>query len=154
MHPIKAAWLALSIFQGQARTSFTIRNFNNGDEDIHPFLNERNSLQFIADNHWSENNPDPYAFWPRLSTYKIDNNEKKSTWWLRDGDFLRLKNVELGYSFPNDKGMFKGLNTRLYLSGVNLFYWSKFKLWDPEMADGGLRYPPQKIYNLGLQISF
>ena len=141
-------------FQGQARTSFTIRNFNNGDEDIHPFLNERNSLQFIADNHWSENNPDPYAFWPRLSTYKIDNNEKKSTWWLRDGDFLRLKNVELGYSFPNDKGIFKGLNTRLYLSGINLFYWSKFKLWDPEMADGGLRYPPQKIYNLGLQISF
>ena len=47
-------------------------------------------MRIYADNYWSENNLDPNAFWPRLSTFRVDNNEKPSTWWLRDG-ILRLK---------------------------------------------------------------
>ena len=105
------------------------------------------------DNHWSVNNPDIYSFWPRLSTESIPNNDKKSTWWLRDGDFLRLKNIEIGYSFSPKKGVFEGVNTRLYFTGVNLLYFSKFKLWDPEMGDNGLGYPNQKVLNMGLQLS-
>ena len=85
----------LSMFmQGVARTSFSIQ-----PENISPFVGERNALKIITDNYWSEDNPDPYAFWPRLSTYGINNNEQPSTWWLRDGDFLRLKSVELGTPF-------------------------------------------------------
>ena len=80
--------------QGVARTSFSIQ-----PENISPFVGERNALKIITDNYWSEDNPDPYAFWPRLSTYGINNNEQPSTWWLRDGDFLRLKSVELGTPF-------------------------------------------------------
>jgi hypothetical protein len=110
-------------------------------------------LSYIADNHWSVNNPDIHSFWPRLSTESIPNNDQKSTWWLRDGDFLRLKNIEFGYTFTPERGIFKKTNTRLYFTGVNLFYLSKFKLWDPEMGDGGLGYPPQKVWNLGLQFN-
>lgn len=140
-----------SVFmQGVARSSFFI---NPGE--ISPFVNERNALSIIADNHWSENNPNPNAFWPRLSTYQIVNNEKPSTWWLRDGDFLRLKSVEFGYTIPEKAGkLFTTAKTRLYFTGLNLFHFSKFDLWDPEMAGNGLGYPPQRVVNLGIQINF
>lgn len=136
--------------QGVARSSFFI---NPGD--ISPFVNERNALSIIADNHWSENNPNPNAFWPRLSTFQVENNEKPSTWWLRDGDFLRLKSVELGYTIPQSAGkVFSMAKTRLYFTGLNLLHFSKFDLWDPEMAGNGLGYPPQRVINLGAQINF
>ena len=140
-----------SVFmQGVARTSFFIN-----PNDISPFVNERNALNVIANNHWSINNPDPNAFWPRLSTYSIANNEQQSTWWQRDGDFLRLKNVEIGYTFPDrESGIFSGLNTRVYFTGLNLLTFSKFDLWDTEMGGNGLGYPPQKVYNIGLQVNF
>ena len=140
-----------SVFmQGVARTSFFIN-----PNEISPFVNERNALDVIADNHWSINNPDPNAFWPRLSTYSIANNEQQSTWWQRDGDFLRLKNVEVGYTFPDrSSGLFAGLNTRIYFTGLNLLTFSKFDLWDTEMGGNGLGYPPQKVYNIGLQVNF
>jgi len=140
-----------SIFmQGVARTSFFIN-----PNDISPFVNERNALNVIADNHWSINNPDPNAFWPRLSTYAIANNEQQSTWWQRDGDFLRLKNLEFGYTFPeSDDGFFSKVNTRIYFTGLNLLTFSKFDLWDTEMGGNGLGYPPQKVYNIGLQVNF
>ena len=139
-----------AFMQGVARTSFLIN-----PNDISPFVNERNALSIIADNHWSENNPNPNAFWPRLSTYAIDNNEKQSTWWLRSGDFLRLKNVEFGYTLPETLGkIFSDTQTRVYFTGVNLLHFSKFKLWDPEMAGNGLGYPPQRVLNLGVQVNF
>ncbi|MFK8058660.1 MAG: SusC/RagA family TonB-linked outer membrane protein, partial [Polaribacter sp.] len=139
-----------AFMQGVARTSFLIN-----PNDISPFVNERNALSIIADNHWSENNPNPNAFWPRLSTYAIDNNQKQSTWWLRSGDFLRLKNIEFGYTLPKSLGrVFSDTQTRVYFTGVNLLHFSKFKLWDPEMAGNGLGYPPQRVLNLGVQVNF
>ncbi len=136
--------------QGVARSSFFIE-----PQSIAPFVNERNALTVIADNYWSENNPDPNAFWPRLSTYKIQNNEKSSTWWQRDGDFLRLKSIEIGYTIPKKWAkFFNNVNSRLYFTGLNLANFSKFKLWDPEMGGNGLGYPPQKVLNLGIQLKF
>jgi TonB-linked SusC/RagA family outer membrane protein len=137
-------------FQGAARQSFFIN-----PSQIAPFVNERNALSIIAENHWSDNNPDPHAFWPRLSTNAVPNNEKNATWWLRDGDFLRLKSVEIGYVLP-EKMSKKGYVSmaRFYLSGLNLYTFSKFKLWDPEMAGNGLGYPTQRVFNLGLQLTF
>ena len=136
-------------FQGAAKSSFFIQPAN-----IAPFINERNALNIISDNHWSENNPDPYAFWPRLSTEEVNNNNQDSTWWLRDGDFLRLKSIELGYTLPEQWFKIKNLRTRFYVSGLNLFTISKFNLWDNEMGGNGLGYPPQRVMNLGLQINF
>ena len=137
-------------FQGSGRSSFFI-----DPTSISPFVNERNALQIIADNHWSDENPDPNAFWPRMSVESVANNEKLSTWWLRDGSFLRLKSVEFGYSFSEK--FLKKIHVekvRLYASGTNLLVFSKFKLWDPEMGGKGLGYPPQKIINIGLNFNF
>lgn len=137
-------------FQGSGRSSFFI-----DPTSISPFVNERNALQIIADNHWSDENPNPNAFWPRMSVNSVSNNEKASTWWLRDGSFLRLKSVELGYSLPAK--FLKKINiekVRFYASGTNMLVLSKFKLWDPEMGGRGLGYPPQKIVNIGLNLNF
>lgn len=137
-------------FQGSGRSSFFI-----DPTSISPFVNERNALQIIADNHWSDENPNPNAFWPRMSVNSVSNNEKASTWWLRDGSFLRLKSVELGYSLPAK--FLKKINiekVRFYASGTNMLVLSKFKLWDPEMGGRGLGYPPQKIINIGLNLNF
>lgn len=137
-------------FQGSARSSFFI------DADaIAPFVDERNALEIIADDHWSDNNPDPYAFWPRLSTNTIENNQQQSTWWIRNGSFLRLKSVELGYTLPEQfSKKMKMRQARFYLNGNNLFYVSPFKLWDPEMGGDGMGYPPQRVFNFGMNISF
>ena len=137
-------------FQGIGRESFFI-----DPSTIAPFINERNALDIIAENHWSDDNPDPYAFWPRLSTQSVQNNDHRSTWWIRNGSFLRLKNVEIGFTMP--KRVTQRINvdkTRFYMNGVNLMNFSKFKLWDPEMAGNGLGYPTQRVINVGVQMSF
>ncbi len=136
-------------FQGVARESFFINPLS-----IAPFINERNALTVISDNHWSYNNPDPYAFWPRMSTTSVANNEKPSTWWLRNGSFLRLKTVEFGYTLSTKAlSRLKIESARFYINGTNLLTFSKFKLWDPEMAGNGLGYPTQRIINAGVHVT-
>lgn len=144
-------WDVSFFFQGQGRCSFFIN-----PNDIAPFNNYRNAVRYIADDHWSPNNPVSHSFWPRLTTQSNSNNYRtESTWWLRNGRYLRLKNVELGYTLPTRLVSRIGLtNLRVYLSGMNLFCLSSFKLWDPEMGGDGLGYPLQKVYNIGLQFDF
>ena len=142
----------LSFFmQGQDRVSFFI-NPNN----IAPFVEQRNAMQYIADDHWNPNNPVAKAFWPRLSaSYNDNNNVPNSTWWIRNGRFLRMKNAELGYTLPKNFLPSTGIESlRLYLAGQNLFNLSDFKLWDPEMGGEGFNYPLQKVYSVGLTVSF
>ncbi|MEG1007978.1 MAG: TonB-dependent receptor [Bacteroides sp.] len=148
-------------FQGSARSSFFIN-----PSKITPFVQPSDDamagkkgnnalLQFIADNHWNEENQYVYALWPRLSATSIANNNQSSTWWLRDGTFLRMKSAEIGYTLPRNLASKVRLqNLRVYVSGTNLFNISSFKLWDPEMGDNGLGYPIQRVYNIGLQLSF
>lgn len=141
-------------FQGNAKVSFFIDS-GTGDHGIAPFADRRNALSIIGSDYWTETNPNPHAFWPRLSTSPMENNTQRSNWWLRDGGFLRLKTVELGYNLP--KMLFNKIglkSSRIYFSGENLFVLSKFKLWDPEMGSNGLGYPPNRRFNLGLQLSF
>lgn len=144
-------------FQGLGRESFWI-DYNK----VSPFYNtidgksSNNQLaKFISDSYWSENNRDPYAIWPRLSTSTVTNNNQVSTWFMRNGAFLRLKQVEFGYTLPSKVGKKIGLDSfRIYLSGSNLLCFSSFKLWDPEMAGDGLGYPVQRVFNLGANINF
>ncbi|WP_437921824.1 SusC/RagA family TonB-linked outer membrane protein [Sphingobacterium sp. LRF_L2] len=141
-------------FQGSARSSFFIN-----PENISPFYlnggNQNGLLQVIADSYWSEDNRDLYALWPRLSEGVISNNNRQSTWWMRNGAFLRLKTVELGYTFkPSIMERIKAKNFRIYANGMNLFAISKFKMWDVEMGGKGIGYPIQASYNLGIQLSF
>lgn len=143
-----------AFFQGQARTSFFINSQN-----IAPFVinggAQNGLLTAINDSHWSETNQDSYALWPRLSDTFIENNDQLSTWWMRNGSFLRLKTVELGYNMPDRLlKRFSIEAMRLYANANNLFAISKFKLWDPEMGGSGLGYPIQRVYNLGFTLSF
>ncbi len=137
-------------FQGLANESFWIDAV-----DMSPFVGDTQLLKSIDESHWSEDNRDIYAFWPRYSAYTNRNNTPVSTWWMRDGSFLRLKQVELGYTFPEKLTKMMHLsNFRIYLSGRNLFSWSNFKMWDPEMGSSGLNYPIQRTINVGLNVTF
>ena len=112
-------------------------------------------MEKIANDHWTEANQNVHAFWPRYNYEQSTNNNQVSSWWMRDGSFLRLKSVEFGYSLPRNLSKRCNLdNVRLYFSGTNLLTFSKFKLWDPEMGGNGLGYPVQRVYNIGFQISF
>ncbi len=106
---------------------------------------ERNLMQWIADDHWSVDNPNPNAAYPRLgiTNSDISNNTQPSSFWLRNGNFLRFKTLEIGYRFPY---------CRIYLSGDNLAVFSPFKLWDPELSWNS--YPLQRTFNLGVQFTF
>ena len=110
-------------------------------------------LKVIADDHWSEDNRNLYAFWPRLTDRNNPNNTQPSTWWMRNGSFLRLKSVELGYTLPAKTAQkIKLSNLRVYVNASNLFCISSFKLWDPEMGGNGLGYPLQRVYNIGINL--
>ncbi|GHT59840.1 SusC/RagA family TonB-linked outer membrane protein [Bacteroidia bacterium] len=147
-------------FQGNARVSFFIDpkgKYTDEAGGIHygiaPFENRRNTLAIVARGQWTETNPDVHAFWPRLSTETMQNNTEQSSWWLRNGSFLRLKTVEAGYNFSDIKKV--GVqNIRAYVSAENLFVLSPFKLWDPEMGGNGMGYPLSRRFNVGLQLAF
>lgn len=146
-------------FQGLGRESFWINPTSTSpflDTDGSSSVHSKNALlKVYADNHWSEDNRNVQALWPRLTSTLLDNNTQTSTWFMRDGSFLRLKSVEMGYQLPKkitNKAHIS--NLRIYMSGTNLLTFSKFKLWDPEMAGDGLGYPIQKVVNCGIQLSF
>lgn len=152
-----------SVFlQGLGRESFFIdpwktAPFVNYDPDGLNFgrIGENALLKAYADNHWSEENRDIYALWPRLSISPVENNNQTSTWFMRSGNFLRVKSLEVGYTLPKRFIERLKMNSfRLYFSGTNLFTFSKFKLWDPELGSSGLGYPLQKVFNLGLNVTF
>ena len=133
-------WDFSFFFQGAARTSILMSGF-------HPFGKNatRGVMKFIADDYWSESNPNPNAAYPRLTRDTNANNTVNSSYWLRNGAFLKLKNAEIGYTFK----MF-----RAYLNGSNLLTFSPFEHWDPEMGGGsGMKYPTQRVFNIGIQFT-
>ncbi|MVZ63832.1 SusC/RagA family TonB-linked outer membrane protein [Sphingobacterium humi] len=153
-----------AFFQGSANESFWIdpaatapfvSYYYNSTESSSGRLFMNQLLKAYADSYWSEDNRDIYATLPRLSNTLNVNNSQTSTWYMRNGNFLRLKQVELGYTFPKKTiDRIKASNLRLYVNGSNLLLFSKFKLWDVEMAGNGLGYPLQRVFNVGLNLTF
>ena len=134
-------WDFSFFFQGAARTSILMSGF-------HPFGKNatRGVMKFIADDYWRESNPNPNAAYTRMTSDTKSNNTLKTSYWLRNGAFLKLKNAEIGYTFK----MF-----RAYLNGSNLLTFSPFKHWDPEMGGCiGMKYPTQRVFNIGIQFTF
>ncbi|MCI8953983.1 MAG: TonB-dependent receptor, partial [Bacteroides thetaiotaomicron] len=108
---------------------------------------------------WTENNPSQDVIIPRLhkSNANNANNRVASTWWLRDGSFLRLKNIEIGYQIPKKFLSKIGFEAaRIYLMGYNLAVWDHIKYFDPEAgnANAGLNYPLPRTYTIGLDFTF
>ena len=110
----------------------------------------------VALNRWTLENQNPNAPYPRLSLNKVDNNQQPSTYWQRDMSFIRLKNMEIGYTIPKKLTSKIGLSTvRFYAQGMNLLTFSKFKLWDPELDSSyGNVYPTMRTYTFGVNLNF
>lgn len=145
-------------FQGQTRVSFFI-----SPQEVSPFVvppgggvvGQTALLQAFADDHWSTENQNLYALYPRMGTSaaQVQNNMQPSTWWLRDGSFLRMKMAEFGYTLPRRwLEKIRLSKCRIYVSGNNLFNITNFKLWDTELGGNAFTYPIQRQYNLGLNI--
>ena len=153
-------WKDLSVgmmFQGVAGAERVL----NGSS-INPFNGGGGSgnLYSNIDDRWTEENPDQNAFYPRLSygseTTSNINNFQKSTWWVRNMNFLRLKTLQISYNLPKpwvNKVHLK--NAAVYVMGTNLFTLSRFKLWDPELnTDNGASYPNTTSYSVGINFTF
>ena len=159
---ISAQWKGLDVnlhFQGAGKSTFFIDG-----PSVYAFSSGTwgNILSDLVDNSWIvssiSNNPateNPNASYPRLSYGGSGNNFRQSTYWLRNGSYLRLKTLEIGYSLP--KSMVNKIHfnsMRLFFIGTNLLTFSSFKLWDPELgSSNGEKYPLAKMFTLGLSVN-
>lgn len=144
-------------FQGTGKSSFfiggpTVMPFRDGDwgNILTDFVNSDRWIS--ADISGDPSTENINAKYPRLCFGPLENNLKNSTFWLRDGSYLRLKTLEVGYNIP--KHIINKLrinDVRLFFIGTNLFTWSKFDLWDPELGSSdGVNYPIMKTFTLGI----
>lgn len=107
-------------------------------------------------NRWTEDNPSQNVDYPRLTMANVtDNNYVNSTWWLKDGSFMRLKQASIGYMLITPEMKQKGINSlHFYAAGTNLLTFSKFKTWDPELGGNGAKYPYAKTVTVGVRAQF
>ena len=159
-----ASWKGLDInvlFQGAGKSTYfidgsTVHMFSLGDGWGNVLTEMANSNRWIsADISGDPSTEDPNAEYPRLTYGSNPNNYQKSTYWLRNGSYLRLKTLEVGYTLPTklvNKVHFN--NVRIFFIGTNLLTWSAFKLWDPEMGSStGKAYPLGKNLSLGVSVN-
>lgn len=146
-------------FQGAGKSTFQISG-----KTVYAFSEGRwgNILKGMTDGRWiskdisgTEATENPNATYPRLSYGGNLNNYRASSFWLRDGRYLRLKNLDIGYTLPKSLLIKLHLTSvRIYVSGQNLYTWSEFKDWDPELGSGrGEIYPITKSLTAGMQIT-
>lgn len=163
-----ANWKGLDVnvhFQGAGKSTFftygkCVWTFTEGEWG--------NIFKGMLDNRWVDAetaeklgipaNENPNASYPRLSYLgdgASNNNYRNSTYWLRNGRYLRLKTIDIGYTLPkNIVNRMHFNNIRIFMVGTNLLTWSSFKTWDPEMGDPrGESYPLTKSVSLGLSVN-
>lgn len=146
-----------AFFQGAGNVSV---NLMTDRQVMNPFeggLEYSNVRQEIIDSRWTPENPSQDVFFPRVRIAERSNTWTRSTWWVRDGAFLRFKNVEVGYNFDTEK-LFRGKvrNARVYMLGHNIAVWDKIKIYDPEMGTNGAGtgYPLPRTWTVGLEMTF
>ncbi len=150
-------------FQGSGQRSFFIDPVK-----VSPFVSDHAMLKAIYDDHWSEDNQNLHAFWPRLSPYSISKHNpqedwynsnnaeiRKSTYFLRSCSFLRCTNLELAYNLPKKWINPLGLKLlKISFKVNNAFCLTNFKIWDVELGESGFNYPIQRTYSAAINISF
>lgn len=158
-------WKSISFafrFQGAGDANFFL-----GGPGMYPFAGDEtgNILKIVNDqtNRWTPswysgdpNTENPNAKFPRLDYGNNLNNNRNSTFWLANSRYLRLKEIQLGYTLPREltKRM-RMSHCRIYATGFNLWVWDAIKLWDPEQANSnGTAYPISRTFNLGLEVRF
>lgn len=160
---LSAQWKALDVnvhFQGAGKSNFfiygkTVYAFSEGEwgNVLKGLVNENRWIS--ADISGDPATENPNAPYPRLSYGGNGNNFRESTYWLRDGSYIRLKTVDIGYTLPKQfVNQLRLNNVRVFMVGSNLLTWAPFKLWDPEMANSrGEDYPMTKSITLGLSVN-
>lgn len=149
-------------FQGAGKSTFPIYGKN-----VFAFSENDwgNVMKGILEDRWIDAqtaaelgitaNENPNAPYPRLSYGENRNNQQASTYWLRDGRYVRLKNMDIGYTLPKtitNKYHFNDI--RIFIAGSNLLTWSNFKLWDPESTQPrGEEYPLTRSFTMGLSVN-
>ncbi|RPE12797.1 TonB-dependent receptor [Chitinophaga lutea] len=138
-------------FTGAANTSILITGTS-----MYAFadgLGVNNVMREYYDNRWTPGNRN--AKYPAIDVGNNPNNYTTSDFWMRNGNYLRLRNAEIGYNMPerfNTRTGIRGL--RFFVNAVNLYTWDHIKIMDPESNDGTGSYPLQRSLNAGLQIDF
>jgi len=134
------------LFQGAAGARQVISAGESG--------NIGNFLSDIYDDSWTIDNPSSTN--PRLANRNDQYYSANNTYWFRSSDYIRLKNVEIGYNIPASLTEKIGIkNARFYVNGLNLLTWSKNQVYDPESdAATGQYYPQARVINTGLSVSF
>jgi TonB-linked SusC/RagA family outer membrane protein len=155
---LSASWKGLDInvhFQGVGKSTY----FINGSS-VYMFSLGQNWGNILSDvansNRWQLGvNEDPNADYPRLTYGPNSNNYRSSTFWLRDGSYLRLKTLDVGYSLPKSLVNKAHLNNvRFFFIGTNLLTFTKFKLWDPELGSStGKVYPLSRTLSVGVSVN-
>lgn len=144
------------LFQGIGGHQHVMRSYM-----AYAFFNSGQIQRWQAENCWTENNPNKWAQYPRIETMTYsDPNIQISDYWIRNASFLRLKNLQIGYSFQKEllnKIGIQGL--RIYASAENLWLISNYyKGWDPEneagLNDSPSYYPINRVFSFGLNFRF
>ena len=126
------------------------------------FANKSNVQQWMWDNRWTQENPNPDAIYPRFYHHGGGRNEPYSwysTYWAWDASYLKIRSAQIGYTLPRAiTKAIKVQNMRVYLSGRNLLTIDDFfPGWDPELdveQREGEHYPMSRTYILGLNVKF
>ena len=147
-------------FQGSGKSTFsiygkTVQAFREGEwgQVMKGVMGENRWIS--ADISGDPATENPNASYPRLSFGDNINNFRESTFWLKNGQYLRLKTLDIGYTLPKHfTNRIKTNSIRIFLVGSNLLTWSKFKLWDPELATPrGEDYPLPKSFTFGINVN-
>ena len=136
-------------FQGAAITDLYVNGYGYWE-----FTNTGSVMKHHL-GRWTPENKD-HATYPSLSPTTSKQNHRLSTFWLKNGNYLRLKNVQIGYTLPSNwMKKAKITSARIYVSGTNLLTFAGFKEYDPESSDGGnTSYPQMRNYSVGLNLKF
>ena len=116
-------------------------------------MNRSALLQWVADNSWTPETAET-AILPRLSFANKANNSVNSSVYYADASYLRLKSLEIGYTFKKIPYIPQIENLRIYFSGYNLLTFSDFDANDPESATSTVKYPLTRVFNFGLNLNF
>lgn len=114
-------------------------------------MGKRAQISNYVMNRWTPETKETAEF-PRLTTVDNNNNYRQSSLWLRSGDYIRLRSIELAYDFPSKALAYLHVSTcKIFVQGMNLFTIDKIKKLDPEIFTG---YPALKSYSVGVKLQF
>ncbi len=137
------------LFQGSANSNIGLNNYY-----VYPLLGSGSATELLYLNHWTPMSPD--ALYPRISGTPTPNNTQTSSWFLRNDAYIRLKSLELGYTFSNRVLGRAVRSLRVYAAGQNVFLWTPFmkEKIDPENSGSNQNYYQQRVLTFGVNVTF